>query len=240
VDGERLPKGVYTSSVGWLHGSGYVVVGDVKYVDVSGAVEDPNKTIGADNIALLKAAGTLKLPEGDCTVGVATGEFPLTLAAAGAGRRHGSLITGKGSVRIEGALDHQPVEISGTHTNSYQGVTTLARGVLKLNKPGNVTAIPGNLTLGGSAAENEGDGVIWGADGQLLPWAVVTLQGDRASFLDLNGHKAALGKVELSKAALIRTGKGGAIRVRQLIVDGKRLKDGDYAAPQSWLQGTGP
>ena len=34
VDGKRLPKGVYTSSAGWLHGSGYVVVGDVKYVDV--------------------------------------------------------------------------------------------------------------------------------------------------------------------------------------------------------------
>ena len=30
VDGERLPRGVYTSSVGWLRGSGYVVAGDVK------------------------------------------------------------------------------------------------------------------------------------------------------------------------------------------------------------------
>ena len=39
VDGQRLPRGVYTSSVGWLQGSGYVVVGDVKYVDVSGAVD---------------------------------------------------------------------------------------------------------------------------------------------------------------------------------------------------------
>ncbi len=29
------------------------------------------------------------------------------------------------------------------------------------------------------------------------------------------------------------------MRVRQLIVDGKRLKDGDYAAPQSWLEGEG-
>ena len=65
-------------------------------------------------------------------------------------------------MRIEGAADHQPLEISGTQTNSYQGATTLAHGVLKLNKPGNATAIPGNLTLGGSAAENKGDGVIWG------------------------------------------------------------------------------
>ena len=129
--------------------------------------------------------------------------------------------------------------MSGAHTNSYQGATTLARGVLKLNKPGNATAIPGNLTLGGSAAENKGDGVIWGADGQLLPSAVVTLQGSQPSFLDLNGHKAALSKVELSRAALIRMGKGGALQVKQLILDGKRLKDGDYTAPQSWLEGTG-
>ena len=201
VDGQRLPEGVYTSSAGWLQGSGYVVVGDVKYVDVSGAVDDPNKTIGAGNIAVLKAASTFKLPDGDCSVHVATGDFPLTLVADGGKSRYSGLITGNGSVRIEAAADHQPLEIAGTHTNSYQGATTLARGVLKLSKPGDATAIPGNLTLGGSAAENKGDGVIWGADGQLLPSAVVTLQGDQPSFLDLNGHKVALGKVVLSKAA---------------------------------------
>ena len=103
VDGERLPRGVYTSSVGWLHGNGYVVVGDVKDVDISGGVDDPNKTIGADNIARLKAAAAFKLPEGDCTVNVATGDFPLTLSADGAGRRYDGLITGRGSLRIEGA-----------------------------------------------------------------------------------------------------------------------------------------
>ena len=32
VDGKSLPKGVYTSSTGWVHGSGYVIVGDVKHV----------------------------------------------------------------------------------------------------------------------------------------------------------------------------------------------------------------
>jgi hypothetical protein len=149
------------------------------------------------------------------------------------------MITGNGGVRIEAAADHQAFEISGTQTSSYQGTTTLARGVLKLSKPGNVTAIPGNLTLGGSGAENKDDGVIWGADGQLLPSAVVTLQGTQPSFLDLHGHKVMLSKVELSRAALIGTGKGGRLQVRQLLVDGKRLPDGVYVAPQSWLEGTG-
>ena len=114
----------------------------------------------------LKAASTIRLPEGACSVHVATGEFPLTLVAAGGNRRYAGLITGKGSLRIEAAADHGPLEFSGTHTNSYQGATTLARGVLKLNRTGNAIAIPGSLTLGGSAAENRGDGVIWGADGQ--------------------------------------------------------------------------
>jgi hexosaminidase len=239
VDGRHMPGGVYTSSAGWLQGNGYVVAGDVKSVGVSGKVSDPEKSVGAGNIAWLKAASTFELPEGDCSVHVATGEFPLTLVATAGKRRYGGMIAGNGAVRIEAAADHQPFEISGSPTSSYRGATTLVRGVLTLSKPGHATAIPGDLTLGGSAAENRGDGVIWGADGQLLPSAAVTLQGNQPSFLDLNGHKVVLGKVTLSGAALVRTGQGGRLQVRQLLVDGKRLKDGVYAAPQSWLEGTG-
>jgi hexosaminidase len=238
ADGRRLPGGVYTSSASWLHGGGQVVVGEVKYVSVSGAVDDPNKVVGAGNIALLKSGSILKLPDGDCSVNVATGEFPLTLIAGGNSRYSGT-ITGKGPVRIEGPADHRPLEMSGTQANSYQGATTLARGVLKLSRPANVPAIPGDLTLGGSAAENKGDGVIWGADGQLHPSAVVTLQGEQPAFLDLEGRGQTLGKVALSRAARIRTGEGGKLLVTQLFVDGKRLKDGHYAAPQPWLEGTG-
>ncbi len=237
VDGKQLPRGVYTSSVGWLQGGGYVVAGDVKHVDVSGVVTDPEKTIGTGNLAVLKSASTLKLPQGDCSVNVATGAFPLTLSANGKVAYKG-MIAGNGSVRFE-ADDHQPFEISGTHANSYQGHTTLASGVLKLSKPSNVTAIPGHLTLGGSAAANKDDGIIWDADGQMLPSAVVTMQGNQPCFLDLNGHKVALSKVIMSRTAVIRTGKAGTLQVKQLLVDGQRLKDGVYAAPQSWLEGTG-
>src|SRR5262249_55915001 len=52
VDGRSMPKGVYTSSSGWLHGRGYVIVGDVKRVEVAGLVDDPNQAIGAGNIAV--------------------------------------------------------------------------------------------------------------------------------------------------------------------------------------------
>jgi hexosaminidase len=238
VAGRSLPRGLYTSAVDWLQGSGYVVVGDVKSVDVSSMVDDPNKSIGAGNIAVLKSGCTFKLPDGDCSVNAATGNFPLTLQANGKSRYTG-LITGNGSVRIEAPADRQPLEISGAQTNSYRGDTLLARGVLKLSKPGQVTAIPGNLTLGGSAAEHKDNGIIWGADGQLLPSAVVTLQGSQTSFLDLDGHKVTLSKVVLSRAALIRLGKGGTLKVKQLVVDGRRLQDSVYTAPQSWLEGTG-
>ena len=124
VDGQRMPLGIYTSSESWLQGSGQVIVGDVKRVEVSGAVDDPNKTIGAGNIALLKAATTLKLPDGDCSVHVTTGEFPLKLVANGKSRYRG-VIAGKGGVRIEAAVDRRPFDIAGTQTNSYQGATKL-------------------------------------------------------------------------------------------------------------------
>jgi hexosaminidase len=239
VEGRRSPDGVYTSSAGWLQGGGYVVVGAVKHVDVSGSVADPERAIGPGNLARLRSGSTFRLPGGDCSVHVATGAFPLTLVAAAGEARYSGSITGEGSVRVEAAADHQPFEIAGAPANSYRGGTTLARGVLRLSKPDNVTAIPGDLTLGGSAAENRGDGVIWGADGQLPPSAVVTLQGNQPAFLDVNGRKVTLSKVVLSRAARVRTGQGGRLRVRQLFVDGKRAKDGAYAAPQPWLEGTG-
>src|SRR5262245_6079698 len=43
----------------------------------------------------------------------------------------------------------------------------------------------------------------------------------------------------MSKAATIRTGEGGSLKVKQLHIDGKRLTDGTYKSPQPWLKGTG-
>ncbi len=100
LEGKSLPKGIYTSSTGWLQGSGYVVVGDVKRVVVSGVIDDPNHTIGAGNIAVLKSASTFKLPDGDCSV-AATGDFPLTLVSGGSKAGFGGFITGNVALRIE-------------------------------------------------------------------------------------------------------------------------------------------
>src|SRR5262249_20762657 len=109
----------------------------------------------------------------------------------------------------------------------------LTRGVLKLHKPANTIAIPGDLTVDEDAA------VIWEADGQIAPSASVTLHGSRSSFLHLNGHSASFSRLLLSKAARVRTGQGGGLRVKQVLVDGQRLKDGVYRSPQPWLEGPG-
>ena len=138
-------------------GSGYVVVGDVKRVDVSGDVDDPNKTIGAGNIAVLKAASTFKLPDGECSVAVATGDFPLTLVADGGKaalqRLHHRQRLAADRGRAERPARWRSPARPATPT---EGTTTLARGVLKLNKPASAIAIPGNLMLGGSAAGEQG------------------------------------------------------------------------------------
>jgi hexosaminidase len=238
VEGRRLPRGIYTSSNSWVRGSGYVVVGDVKQINVSGVIDDPTRTIGSGNMAVLKTASTFKIPNGECSVAAQTGDYPLTLVSGGPDVRFNGFVTGNGSLRIE-ASRKQPLEISGMPSNSFKGTTTLLHGTLKFGKPATSIAIPGNLTLGGSEAENKDDAVIWEADGQIASSSIVTLQGTQPSFLDLNGHKAAFRNLLLSKAALVRLGKEGSLQVKQLFLDGKRLKDGVYRAPQPWLEGTG-
>ncbi len=136
-------------------------------------------------------------------------------------------------------MARQPLEIAGASANSYRGTTVLVRGVLKLSKSDGAIAIPGDLNLGGSDPENKGDGVIWGADGQLSPSSVVTIAGNQPSFLDLAGHKVVMARVMMSKTGTIRTGEGGSLKVKQFHIDGKRLTDGTYKAPQPWLKGTG-
>jgi hexosaminidase len=237
VAGNPVPRGVYTSPSRWIEGGGYVVVGDGKNVDVSGTVDDLHRTIGAGNIAVLKAASTIKLKGGECTIPIDLGTFPLTLSTGGAAVRYGGFLTGSGPVRIEAG--RRELEFTGASANSYRRPTVLVRGILKLSKPGGAVAIPGNLDLGGFSPDNKGDGVIWGADGQVSSSAVVTLAGSQPSFLDLAGHQSRFTRLVMSRAATIRTGRGGSLRVHQLHIDGKRLPDGLYRPPQPWLSGSG-
>ena len=246
VDGKILPKGIYTSANKWLAGSGFVVVGDVKYVDAAGVIDNANTTIGANNIAVLTAATTFGPATGNCAIPVRTGEFGLTFCAKGdKPASYSGFVTGNGGVTYsasanEQAPSRQPLELTGNSASSYKGPTVLTRGVLKLNKPAGVIAIPGNLIVGGTTAANAGDTVVLGGDGQIAPAATVTLNGKaQPCFLDLAGHKAMLAKVVIDGEAKIRTGSGGLLALKQLVVDGRKIAAGSHKAPQPWLEGNG-
>ncbi|MEI7900418.1 MAG: family 20 glycosylhydrolase [bacterium] len=237
IAGKSLPKGIYTSADGWITGSGFVVVGDVKSVGAGGVIDDPNAALGASALATLTAAATFGPATGTCNIPVRTGSFGLTFSAKGSKPiRYGGFITGSGGVTFS-ASGTTPIEISGPSGNSYSGVTTLTSGVLKLNKPAGVTAIPGGLLVGGS---NAGDTVMLDSDGQFAPASTVTLNGKaQPCYLDLAGHKTSLAKVLVEGQARIRTGAGGQLVVKQLLVDGKRIGAGVHKAPQPWLEGGG-
>ncbi|MCY2930865.1 MAG: hypothetical protein NTV86_15515, partial [Planctomycetota bacterium] len=215
----------------------------VKSVKASGTIDNANATIGANNIALLTGPTTFGPATGNCAIPVRTGEHNLTLSATGEKpTAYSGFITGNGGVTFAAAGDkpgpRQPLEITGPAPSSYKGQTVLARGVVKLNKPAGVIAVPGGLAVGGSSPANAGDGVILGADGQFAPGAAVSLNGKaQPCFLDLAGHKTVLAKLTLEGQATIRTGPGGQLTVKQLLVDGKKIAAGVHKAPQPWLDG---
>src|SRR5206468_2857763 len=89
VAGKSMPRGVYTSSAPWLQGGGYVVVGAVDAVSISGSVDNPNKVIGEGNLAVLKAACSVQLPAGECAIPIDLKTFPLTLTSSASARYSG-------------------------------------------------------------------------------------------------------------------------------------------------------
>jgi len=242
IGGKSAPNGVYTSAAPWIAGTGFVVVGDVKWINAAGVIDNANTTIGANNIAVLTAATTFGPATGNCAIPVRTGEFGLTLCATGdKPTLYSGFIMGNGSVTFtatasDSATARQPLEITGPAPSSYKGPTVLTRGVLKLNKPAGVIAIPGNLMVGGAA----GDTVILANDGQIVPTATVTLNGKtQPCSLDLAGHKVVLAKLLLDGRAKILTGPGGQLTAKQIMVDGRNIAAGSHKAPQPWLEGAG-
>ncbi len=235
VNGKPIRRGVYSSN-NWVQGTGYAVVGDVQHVEISGSVDSPVRTIGIGNIAKLKASTSIRLSKGTASFTVVLNGQRLTLADSASSRFEG-FIAGDGQLVIDSAAD-QPFEFGGLASNTFKGPTTVY-GVLNLNKRGGAVAIPGNLLVGDNKSQRRGNGIVWQGDGQIATSANVSLIGTQPCFLDLNGHKAEFGKLQLSKSAFVRTGEGGRLRLKQLHLDGRRLKDGEYRAPQAWLRGTG-
>jgi autotransporter-associated beta strand protein len=87
------------------------------------------------------------------------------------------------------------LEFAGTAPNTYAGLTQFSSGILRLNKPAGVTAIPGALTLG--SADPDAGVVILLAAQQIADSAAVTFAGGGGFFgtLNLNGFAETVGSL---------------------------------------------
>lgn len=95
-----------------------------------------------------------------------------------------------------------PSILSGTRPNTFQGRFILTRGVLDLDKPSGVTAIPGDLVIG-----TKGDAIVRLAQAdQIHDASRVTLGGSGISGLELQGHDERFARLLLETHAAIDFG----------------------------------
>lgn len=98
--------------------------------------------------------------------------------------------------------------LGGTAENLLHGIHSIRRGTLALAKPDGVTAIAGNIVVGGGP----GRAILrWEANHQVRDLASLTLQGPCLSVLDFDGHSESLGELVLLDNGELRLGGAGAI-----------------------------
>ena len=177
----------------------------LRAVDVSGEHVDPNKDFGKD--------ASYKLV-GDTTFGWLTGaqagDFDLNghalVVETGGGNRTvlSGALSGTGSCEWRGGGVPQvaPSILGGSKPNTFQGTFKLVRGVLDLDKPAGVDAIPGDLLIG--AADSA---VVRLANSdQINDRARVTLSGPGINGFDLQGHSETFAALTVNSHALIDMG----------------------------------
>ena len=177
--------------------------------DITGNHENPNEEFGKD--------ASYKLV-GDATFGWRTGMVPGDIDLNGhafvmetGGGNHtvfSGAITGQGSFEWRGGGVPQvaPSVLSGDKPNTFQGTFTLTRGVLDLDKPAGVNAIPGDLIIG---TTDSAFVQLKKAD-QINDAARVTVVGTGPSGLDLHGHDEKFASLTLKAHAEIAMGDNPA------------------------------
>lgn len=174
-------------------------------VDVTGAVENPNQTYGRDVPYRLT---------GDTTFGWRTGTLGGDLDLNGhafvmetGGGNHtvfSGVLSGSGSCEWRGGGVPQvaPLRLTGPRANTFRGTFTLARGVLDLDKPDGVDAVPGDLVIGA-----KGPAVVrLGHAQQIADAARVTFAGPGPAGLELQGHDEAFAGLVLATHATLSLG----------------------------------
>jgi len=98
--------------------------------------------------------------------------------------------------------------LSGPAANTLTGTHTLTQGTLALAKPNGITAIAGNLVVGGGANQAI---LRWDANDQVADGASVTLRGPNPARLNLNGHGEAMGALVLAGDGDLYLGNASAL-----------------------------
>ena len=166
-------------------------------LDLSGRSETFDGLSGDGSVMLGGSASTV------LTVGAHNGSSTFT-----------GVISGTGNVTKAGTGSF---EVAGTAANTYLGTTTVADGLLRLNKSVYDGAIPGSLQIG------DGTGAAGSAEVRLIhDWQIngasaVTVRSD--GLFDLNGFITGQGPLTVNGGHVI-------IRTRQLIVQGSLTMTG--------------
>jgi autotransporter-associated beta strand protein len=103
------------------------------------------------------------------------------------------------------------IQYTGAAANTYTGTTAVSAGTLQLNKPANVPAFGGSLSIGGAAAVTT---TQWLASGQLPANAQVTVNSNGT--LNLNNFTDTAGALQINDAGTATTGATGVLTANSL------------------------
>ncbi|MEI7955847.1 MAG: GDSL-type esterase/lipase family protein [Verrucomicrobiota bacterium] len=180
--------------------------GSAGAVDVNGEHVDPNKDFGKD--ASYKLVGDTTF---GWLCGAQGGDFDLNghafVMETGGGNRtvFSGTLSGSGSFEWHGGGVPQvsPSVLNGDKPNTFKGVFTLTNGILDLDKPAGVDAIPGDLVLG-----TKGDALVkLVKPNQINDSSNVTLCGPGINGLLLQGNSETLASLTLGSHAVIDMGE---------------------------------
>ena len=107
------------------------------------------------------------------------------------------------------------VTIGGTAANTYTGLTRVNAGSMDLNKPANVVAVPGDLSVFGGTVRLLNDG-------QIANTSNVTVN-NAGTVLDLNGHSDTIAALSITGGAVTMgttATKSGVLRATSLAIGG--------------------
>ncbi len=230
LDGKPQPPGIYTatSTPDFLKGDGAIAVRPcpniltAKFIllsalllagqlglhaaEVAGEILNPTEQFGRDVNYQLKGKATFGWKTGAQGGDIDLNGHALTVETGGGNRTvFSGAISGTGSVEWRGGSVPQvaPSILSGSAPNTFKGPFTLVNGVLDLDKPAGVDAIPGDFVIG-----TKGDAMAkLNRAHQIKDLAHVTLGGAGVSSLELQGHDERFASLTLATHGVISLGE---------------------------------